>query len=169
MHRSGTLFLPSPLDRLERRSASRARPGRRGSAAGFCESPRRAVSLTPAGASEPPSGVRPGSFLSGALLFPPSVIGPSSGHCHQPLLFPDFLPPAPGELQPPSPDAPAPDPGYTNTHTPRGHAPPHSLSCCGVSLPLVSPGDSSRLRPASPTLSSACAATMSPASSRSSR
>lgn len=46
---------------------------------------------------------------------------------------------------------------------------PHLLSCCGVSLPLVSPGDSNKLRPGSPPPSSPCAATMSPASSRSSR
>lgn len=52
---------------------------------------------------------------------------------------------------------------------PQGGIPPHLLSCCGVSLPLVSPGDSNKLRPGSPPPSSAWAATMSPASSRSSR
>lgn len=45
----------------------------------------------------------------------------------------------------------------------------HLLSCWVVSLPLVSPGDSSMLLPASPTPSSAWLPTISPASSRSSR
>lgn len=46
---------------------------------------------------------------------------------------------------------------------------PDLLSCWVVSLPLVGPGDSSRLLPASVTLSSGWLQTMSPVSSRSSR
>lgn len=118
-------------------------------------------------ASGPPCSARPGCTLGRSLfiiLSSPVCAWPFLWPLTPPLLAPDFLSQVwEGSRRPAgTPDA---GPGHT---LPRACV-PHSLSCCGVSLPLVSPGDSSRLRPASPTLSSACAATMSPASSRSSR
>lgn len=64
------------------------------------------------------------------------------------LLFPNFLPPAPGELQPLS-LTPRPRSVHTHTHHPRACAPSLTV-LLRVSLPLVSPGDSSRLRPPRP-------------------